>query len=273
MDQKYHVMLALPNAGSFMPCCVSAVFVATRSHRLALVPHQFNQLPHNFNVCWCNALAQQEVMGLTHLAMLHHDIRMSELWLDVLLSEQDRTNSDVMASVVAIKDTRGLTTTGLRRPGLWGTRRFTMTEIMKLPETFDIHDVWEAGLAEHDDEYLAINTGAWVCRFPANGWPAEFPAFESHTRIRTREGQRVPEFDSEDWLFSDWLNMRELKVCATRKVGTWHQGVAEFGNQEAHGSLQTDSHRPTLLSMDAEKEEQAVIEDAIDELEAVRYES
>jgi hypothetical protein len=242
------VFLAVPNAGSIMPCCLNGISQATRKHKLMLVPSQFGDVPHNFNLCWSIALNIREAQSITHFAMIHTDISPGQWWLDTLIEEMDRVDADVMSAVNAIKDARGLTTTGLRYPGIWGTRRFTMTEVMELPETFSVADT------EEPEAILAINTGCWVCRFPW-GWPDRFPGFKSEHRIVFREGQAQPEFDSEDWLFSDWAASQGLRVYATRKVNTKHVGAFEFGNDTVWGSLKTDEFRPYYPAMEMRRVE------------------
>ncbi len=48
----------------------------------------------------------------------------------------DRVGADVIATVVPIKDNRGLTSTGLQDPDTLQIRRLTMTEVFRLPVTF-----------------------------------------------------------------------------------------------------------------------------------------
>jgi hypothetical protein len=235
----YHIFLAVPNAGSIMPCALTGVAEATRKHKMSLCPMQFGDIPHNFNMMWCQALMQRRTDNITHFAMLHTDIKPSYAWLDTLLEEMDRVDADVMSTIIAIKDNRGLTTTGIRYPHVWGTRRFTMREIMRLPETFTIADT------DEPDGILAINTGCWVCRLPAAGWPDKFPGFQNEHKIEWRGGEPCPEFDSEDWLFSAWAATQELKVYATRKVKAFHAGGFMFGNDTAWGSWETELQRPS----------------------------
>jgi len=237
------VFLAVPNSGSVMPCCLNSISQASKRYRMILVPSQFGDVPHNFNICWCIALNIRETQGITHFAMLHTDIGAEAQWLDTLMDEMDRVDADVMSAVVAIKDARGLSTTGIRHNGIWGTQRFTMSEIHALPETFSIADT------EDPEAILAINTGCWVCRF-GYGWPDKFPGFQNEHRIQFRDGSAQPEFDSEDWLFSDWAANQGLKVFATRKVVTKHQGAFEYGNDSAWGQLKTDEFRPCYPAME-----------------------
>lgn len=221
-----------------MPCAFTSAMEASAKHRVANMPLQFGDIPHNFNMIFCEALRQRHSENVDHFAMLHTDIGAERAWIDTLIEELDRTGADIMSVVVAIKDNRGLTTTGVRYPGVWGTRRLTMKEVMRLPETFAITDT------DEPDQILAINTGCWVARFPKDGWPDRFPGFQNEHRIVWRNGEPVPDFDSEDWLFSDWAHAQGLKVYATRKVKAFHRGALDYPNDCAWGTCATEQQRP-----------------------------
>ena len=238
---KYNVFLAVPNAGSILPCCAMAFAQSTANkHNITFSPQQFGDIPHNFNMLWCNALQMRgEPNNITHFAMLHTDIGANTFWLDTLIEEMDRLDADIMSTIVAIKDGRGLTTTGIRYPGVWGTRRFTMKEIMRLPETFSVTDT------DEPDQILAINTGLWVCRLPQSGWPDKMPGFQNEHKITWINNEPCPMFDSEDWMFSDWAASQGLKVYATRKVKAGHQGAYTFENDSAWGAWGTELQRPS----------------------------
>ncbi len=234
------VFLALPTGGNIKPCAAHAITVCS-GKGLQVKPRweQFGDIPHNFNVLWCEALMNRPTF--THFAMLHDDCAPMAGWLDVLLEEMDRTGADVMSTVLAIKDHRGLTTTGIRYPGTWGTRRYTMKELWRLPETFSIEDTAEP------DKILAIGTACWICKLPEAGWVDKFPGFQNEHKIVWNAGEPSPCFDSEDWLFSDWLASQGLKVYATRKVAMGHQGAAFFTNNQPHGTWETELQPPTVV--------------------------
>ena len=238
-DNRYVISLVMPNAGSIKPGAVEGLGHASSRHEVRLCLSQFGNVSHNFNMAWCGSLNMRHTAGITHFAMLHSDIRIAPGWLDLLIDEMDRVDADVMTTVMAIKDARGLTTTGIRYPGVWGTRRFTMTEVAEFPETFSIADV-----GDPQTEVLAINTGAWVCRLPQAGWPDAFPGFCDRYKIEWVDGQAVAWFDSEDWLFSDWAASMGLKVYATRKPEAYHIGEFEYGNSSVWGSWTTDMQTP-----------------------------
>lgn len=239
MSDRYHVFLAQPNAGIITPQCVASMNIMTSKHKVSTAINQFGDVQHNFNMLWCAALNARKDMKFTHFGMIHSDIQVSTPnWVDVLIDEMDRVNADVMSAIMAIKDTRGLTTTGIRYPGVWATRRLTMREIMKLPETFSIADT------EAPDSILAFSAGCWVCRLPLDGWPDRFPGFHAKYKIEIEDGQFMPWFLSEEWLASDWFHEQGLKVFATRKVNIGHLGAFLYPNDQAYGDWETDFQAP-----------------------------
>jgi SAM-dependent methyltransferase len=239
--KPYRIFLGIPNRGDISSGCYNAAIAASRRHTVFSLPMQFGDIEHNFNMLFSEAWNNRFNRKLTHWGLLHTDISAEEWWLDVAIEEMDRVGADVMSVVMAIKDERGLTTTGIRYPGVWGTRRFSMREISRLPETFSIADT------DEPDAVLAINTGLWVCRFPQAGWPDKFVdggGFIAKHAIRIENGNAVPWFDSEDWLFSDWAATNGLRVFATRKIKAVHHGGFPYGNQGSWGSWESERQRP-----------------------------
>ncbi len=235
--QEPTIFLALPTGGNIKPCAAHAVNKCSgKGLRVHPRWEQFGDIPHNFNMLWCEALMNRNTF--THFAMLHDDCMPMEGWLDVLLEEMDRVNADIMSSVLCIKDHRGLTTTGVRYPGTWGTRRFTKKELWRMPETFSIEDT------DEPNRILAIGTACWICKFPQAGWPDRFPGFQNEHKITWAGGEPSPQFDSEDWLFSDWAASQGLRIFSTRKVHMGHQGAAFFFNNDDAGTVETELQRP-----------------------------
>lgn len=238
MSEPYTIFLAFPTGGNIKPCAHEAILNCSKKGlQVQEKTEQFGDIPHNFNMLWCTAL-QSRKDGITHFAMLHDDCQPMVGWLDVLIEEMDRVDADIMSTVLGIKDYRGLTTTGVRYPGTWGTRRFVTKELMRLPETFCIGDT------DEPDQILAIGTACWVCRLPKAGWPDKFPGFQNEHKITWEGGEPQPQFDSEDWLFSDWAAHQGLKVYATRKVLMNHQGAAFYPNCGNGGAWETELQRP-----------------------------
>jgi hypothetical protein len=222
-----------------MPGPWHASLHATRpgsGHQLHVGDLSFGCLTHNFNTLWCRAYNSRKELGLTHFAMMHSDIATQEGWLDILLAEMERTGADILSVVVAIKDTRGLTSMGVQQPGSWAVRRLTMREIYDLPETFSIDDV-EPGSGKS----LAINTGLWICRLRDDVW-RNFPGFRVHNQMLYHPDSDTLEtaFRPEDWEFAEWAHAYGLKVFATRKVQATHLGLITFPNHEKWGEWEFD---------------------------------
>lgn len=232
------VLLAIPNAGKIWPHSLVAILSASRDHQVNVVPQQFGDIPMNFNMLWCHALNNRDKEGIDYFAMLHTDLGASERWLDILIAELVEHKADVVSAIMAIKDSRGLTTTGTRFPGTWGTKRATLHEVFRLPETYSIKDT------DEPDQILAIGTGCWVCDF-RKPWVEKFPGFQNKHKIEWANGQAMPCFDSEDWLFSDWLATQGAKVMVTRKVATYHRGENDHTTTHPWGSWETELQPPS----------------------------
>jgi hypothetical protein len=161
-------------------------------------------------------------------AMHHADLTAKPNWLDDLVDEMIRVDCDLLSCVVAIKDPRGLTSTGLLDVEKQALRRVTIRELEGLPETFGVDELIEAWKLEGPPENFAlcVNTGLWVCRF--GDW-AERVQFETGDHI-DRDGDKfTPRVFSEDWMFSATLAAMGLRVKATKKIQTIHYGIAAFG--------------------------------------------
>jgi hypothetical protein len=183
--------------------------------------------------------------------MLHSDVRPAPWWLDRLFEELVRLRADVVSTVSAMKDDRGLTTTaiGLAEEPYGFVRRLTMHEIMRLPETFCFRDLLDAGLAE-EGQCLLVNTGCWLCDL-RKPWVTALDAagnyrvyFTTTDRIRPNAAGDVedPIVDvaSEDWNFSRMLAREGASVWATRRVNAKHAGETDWPNDRAWGRWERD---------------------------------
>jgi hypothetical protein len=188
-------------------------------------------LCQNFNMLWCDALNHRKTHGVTHFAMCHYDVRPEPFWVDKLIAEMDRVDADIISTVLAIKDDRGLTSTGIASYETSEVRRLTMHEVFDLPETFSVADT--------GGDYLAVNTGLWVARLES--WTDRFYGFETRTGISEQpDGTFKAWFRPEDWLMSEQAYQLGLRVYATRAVKAWHCGVKEYGNDEPWGDWAFD---------------------------------
>ena len=220
-----------------------------RVQRIAssLLPAQFNQL-------WCNA----RNAGADYFAMLHADIGAPGGWLDVLHDEMQAHGAHIISAVVALKCENGTTSTAIDRHGVYSQhQRLTVGEIAKLPETFSAADLPDGGT-------LLINTGMmlWDLRAPESD---KFPGFHFLDRVGYVEdgaGNKkwLTVCEPEDWELSRWAASVGLKVMATRKIQTRHEGPKQYTTaaEDYPFALETDSaYAAADKSRDAELAETA----------------
>lgn len=197
----------------------------------------------DMNRLWCYALNQAHRGKYTHFAMLHSDILPSPGWIDLLIDELDERDGDLISAIAALKDENGLTSCGIgNSDDPWNAhRRFTMTELMEMPETFDVSQT------PHPDKYLLHNTGCWVADLRKPLWRttdahgrlvADF-SFPIQGRMQP-DGYIVHERESEDWHFSRMIAGLGAKTLATRRVSTIHFGQKGFRNDHKWGVMEHD---------------------------------
>lgn len=197
----------------------------------------------DMNRLWCWALNQAARGKITHFAMLHSDIMPSPGWIDLLIDELDARDGDFISAIAALKDENGLTSCGVgNATDPWNPhRRFTMSELMEMPETFDV------SATPHPDKYILHNTGCWVADLRKPLWRtvdsnnclvADF-SFPIRGRVLPT-GEVVHERESEDWHFSRMIASLGAKTFATRRVSTIHFGSKGFRNDHKWGLLEHD---------------------------------
>jgi hypothetical protein len=225
-------VLGFPHNGSMVP---DAMFSLTQASQKIDTKVNFaasSLLCQNFNQLWCSALNDSPRPDL--FALHHADLCAPPGWLDMLTEEMIDKGADMMGTVVAIKDPRGLTSTAVLDSKTSTLRRVTIREAALLPETFGIADIVKAWELPGDaDRYvLCVNSGLWVCRMAP--W-CETVFFTIGDRIdKTEDGKFVPRVFSEDWLFSADLATKGVKVMCTRKVGVIHFGISPYGTGGRH---------------------------------------
>jgi hypothetical protein len=229
------IFLALPHRGHVVGAALPSMMNASREHDVMATLNQSSLLANNFNGLWAKALNQRRAKGLTHFAMHHDDLAAEVGWLDILLEEMERHQADLVSAVVAIKDGRGLTSTGIMHNGKC-LRRVTMHEAMALPETFTAADLERVGFPTGQ---LALNSGLWLCRFTHDA--VEQLHFTIQDAIeRTGDGTFYVRCLSEDWYFSEQAQRLGMKAAATRRVKVEHFGFAAYSNAQAWGEWQHD---------------------------------
>ena len=235
----WSILLGQPHNGMVCAASADSVRMATSKLDVRAIPSGPSSLLANgFNWILCEALNDE---SCTHLAFLHGDLAPQWYWVDVLAEEMDRTGVDFISAVAAIKDERGLTSTGVAHPEVtWSSlRRFTTTEMMELPETFFIEDTL------YPNCILLHNSGCWLADlrspvFKQMDGNELMAHFEIRDRIICDSGRFKAQVEPEDWFFSRKLHELGANTCVTRKVVTKHYGNYAFRNDYAWGLWKED---------------------------------
>jgi predicted O-methyltransferase YrrM len=240
-DERFTVMLGmLGESITWQTTCAVLQLVGSR-HRI----HTTNSGNgwDDFNAVWAQALNAAEVGEVTHFCMLHSDVAPQGQWLDILLDELDRLDLDMVSAISPIKDSRGVTSSGIGDPqNRWEPfRRFTMQEVCGFPETFDAASVGYEGWP------LLHNTGCWVCDlrkplfFETDDDKTLKAYFDFPSRVhRGEDGLFTNARESEDWYFSRCLTELNAKTAITRKVRLSHRGFIDYTNWEPWGKFEHD---------------------------------
>ena len=242
MSERYRILVGQPHNGTITAGSARGSLNASKNHEAMLLWHGSSLLAAGFNHLYCSALNMFNAGEITHFAMLHADVEPEPYWLDILIAEMDRLGADLVSTVVPIKDERGITSTGVGVFGVdWNpARRFTMTEIMELPETFGIEDT------SYPDHVLLHNTGCWVAdlRNPlfqeADEDGIGLVHFTIRDRIMKKGDEWVYQVEPEDWYFSRRLYEQGARTFATRKVHVGHMGNSLYPNDRAWGTQVVD---------------------------------
>lgn len=249
------VCVYLGRPGYGLPCgeSVDAAWQASkRGLKIEMSkPDSCSLLACGFNKLWAAALQNRKY---THFAMLHSDVAPDAGWLDVLMEEMNRLRfsgqaCDLISVVSPIKDDRGLTSCGIGNPAeIWWSpkRRFTMTEIAKLPETFD------AAAAGYPGEPLLVNTACWLADIRNPKWMEADEQGWLKFCFSISDGIRVHEHTSdltvcvmpEDWYASVTAHHMGLKFWNTRKVHLIHKGGRDYDNQAVWGQEVDQDTKP-----------------------------
>ena len=238
------VLLGCPHDGTISWGTGQSVWRGSKEHGL-LVSGMASPslLSMGFNSLWADALTRSEAGEITHFAMLHSDIGAGEFWIDTLMRIMEERKCDFVSVINAIKDSRGVTSSGLAIPGKsWNPwRRFTMKQLYLMPPTFDAEDIG------HPDFVLLHNTGCWLADlrnplFHERDEEDNLKLFFRITdRVQKRNGRYKVNVEPEDWFFSRRLHELGAKTCMTREVVTTHLGRQEWTNQEDWGTYTEDS--------------------------------
>lgn len=188
-------------------------------------------LAHGFNQAWCLALNMREAGEITHFLLLHSDIVPVDTdWFKQLYNIMRANQLDVLSTIVPLKSSKGLTSTAIEGETVWSPRRLTMTEVMKMEETWTRPD-------------LLFNSGLLLVNMASPKVTSLY--FTINDRISKQDGKWVTDVESEDWNFARQCKHLGLKFGVTRKVKVHHVGTMAYGNYERWGTWETDQHGKT----------------------------
>lgn len=249
------VFVALPHCGMIPTDAMGGLWMPSMRLTCAIEDVCSSALTRNFNALLLRF--RKQPAGAKFFAMHHADISVAPGWIDTLVEELEKHGADVVSAVVPIKDPHGLTTTGVFSKDGNSLRRYTMSEVMRFPETFDASTARPVELTAEEKLFtpealatkwpdttgqaLAINTGLWVMRADVPWLDKLVFKFEDEF-VKGEDGEYTAVCRSEDWLFSEDLATFGAKVMATRKVRVRHWGTTAFGNDRPWGILKTDRY-------------------------------
>lgn len=233
--ERPRVLLCMPTRGDArLEAAQSHLALATRG-LCDVIPSMTasSLLANGFNRMWATALNFARVGAVTHWLLHHDDIEIrTPGWLDVMVEEMQRVGAAVLSVVQPIKNNSGLTSTAVGLPGdPWFNRKFKLSEIAALPETFSAADTrWPQAP-------LLANTGLMLIDLSRPEWTQTNPdgslrfRFQISDRIVEEGGEYKAQVRPEDWAFSRDCWEAGLPVYVTRKVDCHHWGAVAFSNQ------------------------------------------
>lgn len=226
------------------------LYASEMKYRVSAMPSLSSALCYGLNRPW--AMMENDPEPFDYWAILHADVDPGIFWLDKCIERLERGGYDVMNACSAIKDDRGLTSTGFGsiQDDDYFIRRITMTELHELPETFDIsHVIAQIGLdgfpAEKRPVALFPNTAVLVVKLKGDDgkykpWVKKFPGFQMKDWIDRSEGVAVARNVPEDWFFGQWAGKNGLRVGATREPSVEHFGSKNYTTRCPWGIQKTD---------------------------------
>lgn len=238
------ILLGVPYNGHVNWQATQSAWKSSEKHEVQVAAVPSSLLALGFNTLLAESLNRNEAGDFVEcMAMLHMDLSADDFWLDKLVEIMESRQVDFVSAIAAIKDERGLTSSGLgfvEYP--WSPwRRFTMRQLATMPKTFDQADIGYPRMV------LMHNTGCWLADlrkplFHEQNADGELKAFFTiNDRVVKRDGKWRPEVEPEDWFFSRRLHELGAKTCVTREVVTHHYGTSDFRNIPDWGSRLEDT--------------------------------
>jgi hypothetical protein len=238
---RHHILLAMPGPHIRFTLAQSAFCCIAKGHQMEIVGADAASWD-NMNVLWCTALNAAKNHGVTHFAMIHADIVpvLDQDWVNIMLADMAERDLDFISAVVPIKDTRGMTSSGIGDPAdPWVPyRRFTMHEIYSFPPTFNQDEIGYPS----KDWYLNHNSGMIIADLRKPVFRKSLPDgemaiwFEFRKRMYFDEnGEAKLVGESEDWNISRRLWLAGAKTAITRKPALKHYGMVGHPNTHPWG--------------------------------------
>jgi hypothetical protein len=240
-DERPRVFLAMPSRGAGRVEAAASHYALPTCGAVEVIPGYAtgSLLGLSFNLCLANALNYARAGAINYFCLHHDDIQVvTPRWLDILVTEMERTGAAVLSVVQPIKDTSGYTSTAVETPDPWRPRKLTLAECGRLPETFSAADL-PALLPDYQGPLL-VNTGLLLLDLSRPEWTAArrlednslYFRFSIDDRIAEGpDGQFRAEVKSEDWNFSRLCHEQGLPVYATRLIECLHWGDWAFSNR------------------------------------------
>jgi SAM-dependent methyltransferase len=237
---RHDVLLSTPSNGTVQDVSAqSAEWASGGKYKTGRTRPASSVLTEAHNSGWCDALNMSP--RPRYFAQQHSDVHSVPGWIDVMVDELEASGAGLLAAVVAIKDTRGLSSTTVFDPVKRWHRRLTMREVYTLPETFGVEDIpWAR---EVPGAILCTNTGLWVCRFDGD-WVEKIRFTITDHIFKNEQGLWEPAFWPEDWQFAEDAAKLGVVVKATRKIVVGHVGGFSFKNDKGWGSEHHDNWNP-----------------------------
>lgn len=239
MKEKIRLGIALPsyNLGTVASYPLECLICSPRLEAGAEQLEQANSLlAANCNMLWTRALNAARQGKLTHLLMMHADVRpranVMPDWFDKFLEQMEESKADVLAAIIPIKNIAGYTSTALDT-NRWSPQRLTQHQVNReLPMT------WTS-------ETLLFNTGLMLVDLRGK-WTEDPPFFTINDEIyQDDNGQWQTHCEPEDWNFSRMCRARKMRCFVTRVVPVEHYGIAAWSSDGVWGH-QIDPECETL---------------------------
>lgn len=242
---KLRIMLGMPHGGTVHWTAAKAAYEASSRHNVLVLDS--SRSGPNYNVLWTEALNRCRKEGFHRFVMLHADVEhfieegTGLPWLDVLEEERETGDYDFISIPSAIKDPRGLTSTGIGDPANeWNPwRRYCINEWYQMPRVFT------AKTAGYGDKYLLHNHACCMwdmtkpCWYETDAEGCNRFVFNLTERIRWNEADETwrLDFKSEDWAFSRQLWKAGVKNAITTRIVMDHHGGLSYKNKGYGGTF------------------------------------